>query len=157
MWQTKESADKIKESKILFFEKNGYWPGTDNESIRKRKETMVERYGVSHNWIGKYGDRKCDKTTINLYGKSAADMLMEYSHHFGKKTDIEIIFEDILHLLPINNYEIADDNFAIEVATEVLTAVLPNAEGDIYEEIIDAKIRAKLVHKSPILKIDNFH
>lgn len=82
------------------------------------------------------------------------DLLQErkFQNKFG-----EIIFEDILHLLPINNYEIADDNFAIEVATEVLTAVLPNAEGAIYEEIIDAKIRAKLVHKSPILKIDNFH
>lgn len=68
----------------------------DDESIRKRKETMIERYGISHNWVGKYGDRKCDKTTIDLYGKTSAELLMDYTHHFGKKTDIETLFEKIL-------------------------------------------------------------
>jgi methylase of polypeptide subunit release factors len=80
------------------------------------------------------------------------DLLQErkFKNKFG-----EIIYEDILHLLPIHNYEIANDNFATEVATEVLTAGSQNAEGDIYEEIIDAKKRAKLVQKSPVFKIDN--
>jgi hypothetical protein len=96
LWKTEKYINNVKEGISLFVEKNGYWPGTDEDSKLRRKKTMIEKFGVSHNWIGKYGDRKCDKTTINLYGKSSADILMEYSHYFGKKTDIEILFEDIL-------------------------------------------------------------
>jgi very-short-patch-repair endonuclease len=96
LWDTEDYINKIKESRYRFFENNGYWPGTDEHSKKKRKETMIERYGVNHNWNGKYGDRKCDKTTIEIYGKTSADMLVEYSHYFGKKSDIEVIFETIL-------------------------------------------------------------
>jgi len=101
LWESNEFRDKIKEGISKFIEKNGYYPGTDRESIKKRKETMVERYGVSHNWSGKYGERKCDKTTIELYGKTSAELLSEYSFFYGKKTDIEIIFENILNELNI--------------------------------------------------------
>ncbi|WP_255427186.1 DNA methyltransferase [Sphaerospermopsis sp. LEGE 00249] len=81
------------------------------------------------------------------------DLLQErkFQNKFG-----EIIYEDILHLLPINNDELVDDNFATELAIEILTSVSKNAESDIYKEIIDAKKRAKLVHKSPLFKINNF-
>ena len=69
----------------LFFEKNGYWPGNDEDSMLKKKETMVKKFGVSHNWMGRYGERKCDKTTLDVYGKTSAQMLIEYSHFFWKK------------------------------------------------------------------------
>lgn len=96
LWKSNEFRVKIKKGISKFIEKNGYYPGMDDESIRKRKETMIERYGISHNWVGKYGDRKCDKTTIDLYGKTSAELLIDYTHHFGKKTDIETLFEKIL-------------------------------------------------------------
>lgn len=96
LWETEQYINKIKEGMSSFVNRNGYWPGTDEESNIKRKKTMIERFGVNHNWVGKYGYRKCDKTTIELYGKTSVDLLGEYSFFFGKKTDIEIIFEQIL-------------------------------------------------------------
>ena len=101
LWEDECYRSKIKKSKNLFFEKNGYWPGNDKDSMLKKKETMVEKFGVSHNWMGKYGERKCDKTTLDVYGKTSAQMLIEYSHFFGKKTDIEKIFDVILEELEI--------------------------------------------------------
>lgn len=101
MWKSEEYRNKIKKGQLLFFDKNGYWPGTDQESIQKRKQTMIEKFGISHIWNGKYGYRKCDKTTITLYGKSTVNMLTDYSYCFGKKTDIEILFENILFELNI--------------------------------------------------------
>jgi very-short-patch-repair endonuclease len=95
-WQSEEYRNKVKNSILKFFEKNGYHPGTNQKSKEKRKKTMIEKYGVEHNWKGKYGQRKCDKTTLEIYGKSAAQMLIEYTHYFNKKTDIEQIFENIL-------------------------------------------------------------
>jgi very-short-patch-repair endonuclease len=76
--------------------KNGDWPGTDEDSKLKRKQTMIDRFGLEHNWIGKYGERNCDKTTLELYGKTSAEMLSNYIHFYGKKTDIESIFEEFL-------------------------------------------------------------
>jgi hypothetical protein len=101
LWEDEGYRCKIKKSKNLFFEKNGYWPGNDEDSMLKKKETMVKKFGVSHNWIGRYGERKCDKTTLDVYGKTSAEMLIEYSHFFGKKTDIEKMFEVILEELEI--------------------------------------------------------
>lgn len=95
-WQNEEYKMKVKNSHLKFFEKNGFYPGTDEKSKEKRKKTMIEKYGVEHNWKGKYGQRKCDKTTLEIYGKSAAQMLIDYTHYFNKKTDIEQIFENIL-------------------------------------------------------------
>jgi len=101
LWEDEDYRGKIKKSMNLFFEKNGYWPGNDEDSMLKKKETMVKKFGVSHNWIGRYGERKCDKTTLDVYGKTSAEMLIEYSHFFGKKTDIEKMFEVILEELEI--------------------------------------------------------
>ena len=101
LWEDEGYRSKIKKSMNLFFEKNGYWPGNDKDSMLKKKETMVKKFGVSHNWIGRYGERKCDKTTLDVYGKTSAEMLIEYSHFFGKKTDIEKMFEGILEELEI--------------------------------------------------------
>ena len=80
------------------------------------------------------------------------DLIQErkFKNKFGK-----IIYEDILHLVPEKNPHIADDTLAIELAKEFLTTALENIEGDIYEEIINAKNRANLVQKSPIFKADN--
>jgi very-short-patch-repair endonuclease len=102
-WKDDTFKDKIKKGMIDSFKKNGVWPGTSEDSKMKRKVTMIKNYGISHNWIGKYGERKCDKTTLEIYGKSASDMLCEYTHYFNKKTDIEIIFENLLDEMNIQN------------------------------------------------------
>jgi len=101
LWETQEYRNKIKDGINNFIEINGFYPGSDNQTIEKRRKTMFERYGVKHNWVGKYGERKCDLTTIEIYGKTSTDMLAEYSHYYGKKTNIESIFEQILQELNV--------------------------------------------------------
>lgn len=101
LWQNESYRNKIKKGRHLFFEKNGHWPGTDEDSKLKRKETMIEKFGIPHNWVGKYGQRNCDKTTIQIYGKTSAQMLVDYTPFYNKKTDIEKIFEKILEELEI--------------------------------------------------------
>lgn len=102
-WRNSEIGEIIKRSQIEYLKKNGFWPGTSDNDKKKRKETMINRYGISHNWNGKYGERKCDKTTLEIYGKSSSDMLCEYTHYYNKKTDIEIIFENLLDEMGIKN------------------------------------------------------
>lgn len=101
LWKSEEYRNKIKKSISKFVEVFGHYPGTDYESKIKRKKTMIERYNVSHNWIGKYGERDCDKTTLDIYGKTSVQMLIDYSHFYNKKTDIEKIFQIILEELEI--------------------------------------------------------
>jgi len=101
LWENEEYRNKIKESMSKFVEKFGHYPGTDELTRIKKRKTMIERYNVHHNWVGKYGERDCDKTTINIYGKTSAQMLADYSQHYGKKTDIEKMFEIILEELNI--------------------------------------------------------
>jgi very-short-patch-repair endonuclease len=101
LWESDEYRDKIKKGVTKFIEENGYYPGTDKLSVKKRIKTMIERFGISHNWIGEYGKRECDKTTLKVYGKTSVQMLVEYSHFYNKKTDIEKMFEQILEELEI--------------------------------------------------------
>lgn len=101
LWESEVYREKIKKGYYKFIKKFGYHPGTDEDSKKKRMDTMFKRYGVKHNWSGKYGERECDKTTLELYEKTATQMLIEYSHHYSKKTDIEKAFEKILEELEI--------------------------------------------------------
>jgi len=101
LWKSQEFRDSIKKGQEKFLLENGYWPGTDENSKEKRKKTMFEKYGITHNWNGNYGKRICDKTTFEKYGKTSVDMLIEYTIHYNKKTDIENIFEEFLKDLKI--------------------------------------------------------
>jgi very-short-patch-repair endonuclease len=101
LWKTDEFRKKIKNGIDNFIRENGHYPGMDDVSKEKRVKTMVERYGIKHNWSGTYGQRKCDLTTLEIYGKTSADMLIDYIHYYNKKTDIEKIFEEFLFELKI--------------------------------------------------------
>ena len=101
IWETEDYVEKVKIGRDRFFVENGYYPGSDEKSKEKRKNTMIDKYGIEHNWIGKYGERDCDKTTLDLYGKTSAQMLVDYQHYYSKKTDIETLFEKILEELEI--------------------------------------------------------
>lgn len=101
LWSDENYRQKIKDGVKNYVEINGHHPGTDESSQRKRKNTMIKRYGIEHNWIGVYGERKCDKTTIEKYGKSSIEMLIEYEIRYGSETDIEKIFKNYLDELGI--------------------------------------------------------
>jgi len=101
LWKSEEFRESVKNGQEIFLKKNGYWFGTDDVSKEKRKKTLINRYGIEHNWCGKYGERICDKTTFEKYGKTSVDMLIEYTRHYNKKTDIENIFEEFLKDLKI--------------------------------------------------------
>lgn len=101
LWENPEYRRKIRESIINFQNKKGYWPGCDDTSKNKRKITLLKKYGVSHIWEGVYGERSCDKTTIEKYGKSSAEILIDYEFKYGRQTDIEIMFKNLLDKLKI--------------------------------------------------------
>jgi very-short-patch-repair endonuclease len=101
LWESEEYRDKIKKGVSNYVQKFGHYPATSDESKRKRKKTMIEKYGVSHNWVGEYGKRKCDISTIRIYGETSLQILANYNHYYGKKTDIEKLFEKILEELEI--------------------------------------------------------
>lgn len=101
IWEDPNKRLNIMNGMNNFKNKNGYWPGSDKKSIEKRELTMFTKYGVSHNWVGDYGSRKCDITVIKKYGKTTVDFLSDYNFKFGQKTDIEILFCEILDELKI--------------------------------------------------------
>lgn len=65
----------------------------------------------------------------------------------------EIIFEDILHLVPCENDGIADDGFARSVAAWSLHQALTTSDGQIKDEILEAIERVQAVRRSPIFSI----
>jgi very-short-patch-repair endonuclease len=101
LWQSVEYRTKQNKKVSNYVEKFGYHWGTSVESNKKRKETMIKKYGVPHNWIGEYGKRKCDVSTLQIYGETSVQMLANYNHYYNKKTDIEQLFEKLLEELKI--------------------------------------------------------
>jgi very-short-patch-repair endonuclease len=116
-WKDESYREKRRKGIENFVNEHGYYSGTDEKSKNRRKQTMLERYGVVHNWIGDYGERICDKTTVEKYGKSSVEMLSDYEIIYGKETDIEKIFKKILEDLSIQYdykyrmYNKNDDSF----------------------------------------------
>jgi len=92
LWKSDDFKNKVKEGYKKFINEKGYYPGQDEKSINKRKETIILKYGVPHNWCGIYGKRDCDLTCIKLYGKTS----LEISNNFFRNTQPELLFEDIL-------------------------------------------------------------
>lgn len=78
------------------------------------------------------------------------DMLQErkFMNKFG-----EIIFEDILHLVPCENARRDADHLARSVATWSLQQALHLTDGQVKNEIIEAIERVPTVQKSPILNL----
>jgi len=112
-WEDEEYIERRQLGIKRFIDKNGYYPGSDETSKMRRKETMLKRYGVEHNWIGNYGERDCDKTVIEKYGKSTIEILADYEIVYGKETDIEKLFKEILEDLSIQyqyKYRIYNEN-----------------------------------------------
>lgn len=87
---------------------------------------------------------------ISLGAGFAIDKLQQrkFSNKFG-----QIIYEDILHLVPDNSRIILGDDFACATAQSLLEETARLATGDILEEVLSAKKRAKTVVKSPLFRL----
>lgn len=97
-WKRKEWREKMKEERKEYKQKNGHPLGWSEKAKEKRKQTLIENYGKEHNWEGEYGERKCDKTTVEKYGKPSHIMKIEagIEAQGNKDTEIESIVENIL-------------------------------------------------------------
>jgi very-short-patch-repair endonuclease len=101
LWKSQEYRDSIKNGIELFAKNNGFWPGTDESSKQKRENTMINKYGIRHNWNGVYGHRKCDLTTLNIYGKDSVRLMIDNPSPYSN-TKPEKKFKKILKELNID-------------------------------------------------------
>ncbi len=72
----------------------------------------------------------------------------KFKNKFG-----EIIYEDILHLVPVSEGMAAGDDFARSVATWSLLKAAETTEKEVHHEVLDAIERASTVQKSPIFRL----
>ncbi len=72
----------------------------------------------------------------------------KFKNKFG-----EIIYEDILHLVPVSEGMAAGDDFARSVATWSLLKAAETTEEEVHHEVLDAIERASTVQKSPIFRL----
>jgi len=95
MWKKDGHKEKVQAGQNKFKEENGYWPGTDEASKAKRKETCLEKYGVDHNWKDKLIREKCEATTFKLYGKTSLEIASSKLFKTAE-TSIEKTIKEIL-------------------------------------------------------------
>lgn len=69
----------------------------------------------------------------------------------------EIIYEDILHLVPVSEATIAGDDFARSLAIWSLLTASEGADEQVRNEALEAKERASIVQKSPVFKLPAAH
>jgi very-short-patch-repair endonuclease len=93
-WKNTEIRNKRLNGIKKFVTKHGYYPGTNEDSIDKRKKTLLEKYGVDHNWKSLEIRKKCDDTCVLKYGKTTYEIAQEALKLC--KTNIEKIIENIL-------------------------------------------------------------
>ena len=70
LWESQKHREKVAKGQHKFLVEHGYWWGWSEASKVKRKETMLKKHGIEHNWNGKFGKGECDKTCIEKYSKS---------------------------------------------------------------------------------------
>jgi very-short-patch-repair endonuclease len=146
-WKDTEYQYKRKISLDLFFEKAAL-DGTWDKAVEKREQTILEKYGVKHNWNGKYGTRDCDKTFMNEHGMTS----IEYASRCisTERTSIELFTEFILNENNIENipqYNYNGYSFDFYLPTE---NVLIEVDGDYWhgygkldEELDDTQKRSR--------------
>ena len=100
LWKSQEFRESVRKGQEKFLLENGYWPGSDENSKEKRKKTMFDKYGITHNWNGKYGERKCDLKTFEIYGKDPIRIMFDLPN-LTSNTKPEKIFKSILDELKI--------------------------------------------------------
>jgi very-short-patch-repair endonuclease len=93
-------VNRVKKSKDKFFERAAI-DGTWDRANEKREKTWLKKIGKKSNFVGKYGERECDKTFMNERGMTS----IEYAATFinTERTSIEIFTEFILNENNIEN------------------------------------------------------
>ncbi len=94
MWKNPEYREHMSKKRKEYKEKTGYAMGSDPTSISRRKQTMLEKYGVEHNWMVKEIRKKCEDTCMRVYGKHLWEFAYEAMQN--KETLIEVIIRKIL-------------------------------------------------------------
>lgn len=94
MWNDMSFRKHMDDKRKEYKDKTGYYMGATPESIARRKKTMLEKYGVEHNWMVKEIRQKCEDTCMKLYGKRSWEFAYEAMEN--KETLIEIIIKKIL-------------------------------------------------------------
>lgn len=94
MWKNPEFGDNIIKKGKEYEQATGYWWGQSPDSKRKRKNTMLERYGCEHTFQVKAFREKAEATCMKLYGKHSWEFA--YDAMENKETLIEVIIRKIL-------------------------------------------------------------
>jgi hypothetical protein len=77
LWKNEEYRNSVKNSLKCLRESLPYPPGWDENSIKKRKETLKKKFGVEHNWSSRSSREKGEKTCLLLYGKNSWEIATE--------------------------------------------------------------------------------
>lgn len=95
LWKSDDHKEKVRNGQERFLEENGFWCGCSEESVKKRKETMLERYGVDN--VSKLPEtiNKRDKTCLEKYGKTSIEIVRQHLCS-GKNTNIELKISKLL-------------------------------------------------------------
>jgi very-short-patch-repair endonuclease len=95
VWTRKGHYEKVKNGIERYVKENGYYPGTDDGSMSKKKETCLIRYGVDNISKLKESRIKAEKTCIDKYGKHSWEIALDKLNKV-KITSIEQKTKDIL-------------------------------------------------------------
>jgi very-short-patch-repair endonuclease len=95
LWETDEFRSKVSSGQERYFEKNGFWCGADDESLKKRELTFLGRYGVNNISEIKEIRTKADETCLRKYGKTSFELLLLGCKN-NKGTSIEVKISKIL-------------------------------------------------------------
>lgn len=93
-YQKDEVKQAHLEARKKFIEKNGFHPGTDEQSVKKRKETNLKKYGKECTFAVEFCRAKGEATTLERYGKTSQEIARKSLKR--KNTGIEKKLEDIL-------------------------------------------------------------
>ena len=89
LWKDENFRKKVTDGQKKFFEKNGYWCGTDEESKNKKNETNLKKYGVECIFSLEYYQNLREEICLDKYGKTSLELAREGLKN-TYKTSIEI-------------------------------------------------------------------
>lgn len=95
-----EYVNRVKKSQATFLERASN-DGTWDRANEKREKTWLKKIGKKSNFVGKYGERKCDKTFVKNYGICSIEYASSYIT--TERTSIEIFTKFILNENNIEN------------------------------------------------------
>ena len=101
LWKDPIYVQKIKDGIEKFYLNNDNYIGWNKDSIIKRENTNLEKFGFKNCWSSKEIRLKCENTCIEKYGKTSTELAYDGLLKKGK-TSIEIIFETYLKENNIN-------------------------------------------------------